>query len=110
MCLGLVLVAAQEVLNELLIPLVDGVVGKMCILGFFGGPRVVIGLACEAGETLIVHIDPQWLKACYHDVDPKVELQAVQQQGVVYVSTDDKLLIHGDLLDVLHQEDTLPLR
>mmetsp|Transcript_25336 Transcript_25336/g.41285 ORF Transcript_25336/g.41285 Transcript_25336/m.41285 type:complete len:340 (-) Transcript_25336:376-1395(-) len=100
------------VLLEIGIRFVDGVVGQVhhhfrqVVFCWFH-----ILLRCQTHEALPVQEDPQGIAATDEDIETKIKLVAVQQQGFANVplSHEGGRKIHGDLLNVADQEDSFPL-
>ena len=48
-----------------------------------------VRLRCKSGQTLLMHINPQWLVGRYTNIDPQVKLVAVNKQWICNVLTND---------------------
>mmetsp|Transcript_76029 Transcript_76029/g.167850 ORF Transcript_76029/g.167850 Transcript_76029/m.167850 type:complete len:253 (+) Transcript_76029:1420-2178(+) len=100
------------VLLEIRIRFVDGVVGQV----HHHFRQVVfrwlhILLRCQTHEALPVQENPQGIAATDEDIETKIKLVAIQQQGFANVPLGDKGggKVHGNLLDVTDQEDSFSL-
>jgi hypothetical protein len=56
------------------------------------------------------HVDPKWFIASHQHVDSEVKLVPIDQEGVSNVSTDDRCVIHVDIIDIIYNIDTFALR
>ena len=73
------------ILHEVLVLLVDRVIRQvhvLVVLVYLGG----VGLRGEPSEALLEHIDPQRLIAGNQNVDAKVKLMPIYEEGVGNVS------------------------
>lgn len=116
-----VVLVGTRVLDVLLVFLIDRVVREVGILVMLRAPPTssslglrsstpttctsrcgcIIRLAGEACETFIVDIDAPGVQGGDEHVDPKVEFEPIDQEGVGDVATHDAGLIDGDLTDVI---------
>ena len=92
-----------QVLLELSVFLIDGVVCQMRVDILFHSPHV-IRLTCKSRQAVIININSERIYACYQYVDPQVELNAVYQQRILNILTDHQLLIQGNLRDLVNDE------
>lgn len=77
------------VLYEILALLVDAVVGEVSIHVLFDVVSV-IRVTCKPHQTLVIDIYFQRVKASDKNIKPQIELQAIDQQRVVNVPTDNQ--------------------
>lgn len=52
-------------------------------------PGCNIGLCGESDQSLLIHIQPQRIRACHKHIDSQIELQALNQKWFVEVSLDN---------------------
>jgi hypothetical protein len=96
--------------DELLVGLIDGVVGEVdevVLQVLLPGP--LVGLGGEPGQPLLVDVDPHWVAPVDQHVDAHVELEAVDQQRVIHVQLHDARPAL-QLFSPREQHDSLPLR
>lgn len=75
---------------------------------------VLVNLRCisftsETGQALLEYIDPQGFVTSDENINSQVELMSVDQQGVGHVSRDDRGVVNIDIVDIIHDIDTLAL-
>lgn len=97
--------------DELLIFLIDGVVGEvhahvLHILLI----RSNVGLSGESSQPFPEDEHSQWVYSCHQNVDAEVELQSLNQIGPTEVSLHHTVLLWVDVLQLPGQENALPLR
>ena len=100
-----VVVLAVFVLDEVLVLLVDGVVGQVHVLVVF----VELGsvsLRGEPGQALLVDVHSQRLVASHNHIDAQVKLVAIDQQRVSDVARDDRQLVDVQIVDVVDDVDS----
>lgn len=105
---AVVVLLAVFVSDELLVLLVDGVVRQMHVLVVLvdlGG----VGLTRESGQTLLEHVEAQWLVAGHQHVHSQVELVPVDQKRVGHISRDYGQLVNVHVVDVVDDVDALAL-
>lgn len=57
-------------------------------VGSSSGPHQVavaglhIGRGGKAGQALLIHEQPQWVTGRHQDIDPHIELEAVDEEGL----------------------------
>lgn len=66
-------------------------------------------LGGEPGKTIFVNVDAKRVDTCQSNVDPYVELIAIDQERVIYVHTCDHLFLGRYLVNILSQEDSFAL-
>ena len=98
------------VLYEVLTLFIDTVVREVCINIRFD--RVyIVRFACKPHEAFIVDIHFERVKVGHQNVKPQVEFQAVNEQGVVNVTTNNLGFGHHlKLRKVIYHVDALALR
>jgi hypothetical protein len=96
------------VLNELLILLVDGVVGQMHVFVLFVD-FLSVSFWGEPGETFLKHIDTQGLVACDTDIDSKIELMTVNQERIGDILGNNTGFVDVDVVYVIYNLDTTTL-
>jgi hypothetical protein len=75
-------VVAVVVEHELRIVLVDRVVRQVHVLLLqVGSGRLNVGLSCESCQSLVVHVEAEWVRAAEKDVYSEIKLQSFQQKG-----------------------------
>lgn len=57
----------------------------------------LIDFTGESSEAFFINVDPPWVHARNHNVDPQVKLKAVNQERISYVFADNALLVNGYL-------------
>jgi len=80
-----VVLLAIFILDELVILLVDTVVGEMhilVVLVYLGG----ICLTSESRQTLLENIDPEWFITCDENVDSKIKFMTVNKKRISNIS------------------------
>ena len=68
--------------------LVDGVVSEVDVVVSQVLHLVGVGPGGEPHEAVLEDVEPQGLNTCHQDIDPDVELEAVNQKGIVDVLLD----------------------
>lgn len=53
-------------------------------------PLSVVLFRCESGQSFFVDVYPEGVDSGNCDVDPEVELESVNEEGIVYVVADDE--------------------
>lgn len=96
------------ILHKLLILFINGVISQVSILVGLDVLRVIV-ITRKPRESLVINIDSPRVHGCYHHVDPHIELQSINQKGIVDVPTDDVGLINWHLGYVINYEYTLAL-
>lgn len=95
---------------EGLIIFVDGVVGEMGVgVGEVEGGGLLEGLGGESGQALFIDVDSEGRDASDQDIDPQVELEAVDEEGVHDVLLDDLVGLPFQLHRSIHQINSSPL-
>lgn len=75
---------SRFVKDEVRAVLVDGVVGEMhAHLIEIIRPRSDIWFSGEPGQSLFEDVQPKWVGASYQHVYPQIELQPINQEGLV---------------------------
>lgn len=97
--------------DELRVVLVDGVIGEVHAgLLHVLTVRGLVFLCREPAQPLFVEIEDQRVHAGDQDVDPEVELEAVDEVGPVEVALHHAVSSRVDVLQLPSQENSLPLR
>jgi hypothetical protein len=96
------------VLKELVILLVDGVVGQVHV------PVVLVdllrvGLRGKTGQSLLIDINLHGFITSYEGVDSQIKLVTINQERIRDVLADNRSLIHIHIIDIIHQVDASPL-
>jgi len=61
----------------------------------------LVRFTSESSQSFMVDIDAPWVDARNEDVDSQIELQAINQKRVGYVTRDDARFIDWDFADVV---------
>ena len=93
---------------------VEGVVGQVNehvphVLGVRAKVDRLVRLCGEADQTLLVHVDLEWVRTDDQHVDPHVKFESVNKVRVVDVLLRYGWLIQGELVDVVCQENATAL-
>ena len=89
-----------RIVHIFVIFLIDREVGEMCVLGALAEAHVV-RLRGETDQAFVVDVDAPWVHRSDAHVEAKVEFEAVNQERIRHVSTDDTALVDGHLRNVI---------
>jgi len=92
-----------------LVELIDRVVSQVHELVLLGLQVVRVLTRRKPRQPLLVHIDLQRVDGGECHVDPEVELEAVDEEGVVDVVAGHQALLHLNLAEVVCDEDAFAL-
>ena len=96
-----IILLAVFILNELLVLLVDGVVGQVHVFVVFIY-FLCVGFRGETSKTFLENIYSEGLIASHAYIDSKVKLVTVNQQRIGDVFTDDTGFIYIDVVYVIN--------
>jgi hypothetical protein len=78
---------------ELRVELIDRIVGEMLkVRAKIALLRCLIAFSCKPAKPVIEDIDSQWIDTAYENINPHVELIAINKKRIWHVSLNDTML------------------
>lgn len=104
------LVISSLVLDEILSILIDRIIGEVHeqVIQVRPDGRIVLW-GCESGKAFVEHKNSERRNACKIDVNPQVELEAVNQVRLVEVSLGDVVFVLIEPVKISSQKNAFAL-